>query len=281
MQLGTIRIDSGGNEARTAAVRVEGEEVVELGYGDVGELLRADALDDSRKADGARLPLAGVDWAPLVTAPSKILCIGMNYADHIAEMGNEPPAYPTVFSKFTSSLIGANDDIHLPATDVSVMNDWEAELCVVIGSPCRSVTPDSVLDYVAGYTAFNDFSVRDWQKRTSQFLLGKSFEHCSALGPVMTTADVLGDGGGLSIGSQVNGVEKQASNTDQLVFGVIDLVVEISKALTLLPGDLIATGTPGGVGLARTPPEFLEPGDELAITIDQIGEIRNSCVRSA
>lgn len=276
MQLGTIRNDDG----TTAAVRVDGEETVMLDYGDVGELLADGGLAGATTADGERQPLDEVVWAPLITRPNKIICVGMNYADHIVEMGNQPPEFPNCFSKFSDSLIGASDEIHLPDASVSTSNDWEAELCIVIGTPGRSIATDSVLDHVAGYTVFNDFSVRDWQKRTSQFLLGKTFEHCSALGPVMTTTDELGDGSGLVIESHVNGVVKQSSNTDQLVFGVPHLVSEISKAITLLPGDLIATGTPGGVGMARTPPEWLVDGDEVVITIEGIGELRNTCVDS-
>ncbi len=273
MQLGTIR-----HNGSTTAVRVEENEVVLLSFTDVGELLTEGSLDYSRRADGQRLPLDGVDWAPVVTEPNKIICVGMNYADHIAEMGNETPAHPTCFAKFSGALIGANDSLHLPPPHVSVQNDWEAELCVVIGTPARSVSAANALNYVAGYTAMNDFSVRDWQKRTSQFLLGKTFERTSALGPVMTTTDVLGDASGLAISSSVNGEVKQDSNTNELVFDVPFLVSEISKVITLLPGDIIATGTPGGVGAAREPQEWLALGDELTITIEGIGEITNRCV---
>ena len=273
MQLGTIRTDDG-----TTAVRVDGEEVVQLSFDDVGEILREGSLEYAGRAKGDRLPLSSVDWAPVVVEPNKIICVGMNYADHVAEMGNVAPAHPTCFAKFSGSLIGAYDKIHLPSPDVSLQNDWEAELAIVIGTEVRSVSPQSAVNYVAGYTAMNDFSVRDWQKRTSQFLMGKSWEHSTALGPVMTTTDQLGNGSNLSIGSAVNGVEKQASNTSQLVFDVPFLVSELSKMITLLPGDIIATGTPGGVGAGRSPQEWLIPGDELTVTIDGIGEIRNRCV---
>ncbi len=273
MQLGTIRTERG-----TAAVRVDGDQLVVLDYEDVGALLRAGAIDVVSAIDGPRVPRANADWAPAVTNPDKIICVGLNYADHIAEMGNTPPEFPTCFSKFSGSLIGAHDDLHLPPAEVSIQNDWEAELCIVIGAAGRAIAPEDALDHVAGYTAFNDFSVRDWQKRTSQFLLGKTFEKASALGPVMTTTSVLGAADGLAISSFVNGAVKQSSNTEHLVFGVVDLISELSKAITLVPGDVIATGTPGGVGAARTPPEWLSNGDELVIAIEGIGEIRNRCV---
>lgn len=276
MRLGTIRLN--GNPYDTRAVRVEGDELVVLDFTDVGELLAAEATEYASTLDGERLPVAEADWAPVIPDPGKIICVGLNYRDHVLEMGHEPPEHPTCFAKFSEVLIGAHDDIHLPAADVSVRNDWEAELCVVIGSPARNVDESEALNYVAGYTAFNDFSVRDWQKRTSQFLLGKTFEHTAALGPVMTTVDELSDGSGLAISSAVNGVTKQQSNTDQLVFGVKELVAEISKAVTLMPGDLIATGTPGGVGAARTPPEWLVDDDMLTISIEGIGKIENRCI---
>lgn len=275
MQFGTIRIDDG---TRTSAVRVVGDELVVLDFADVGDMLSQGSLIAAADADGERLSKADADWAPVITNPNKIICVGLNYAGHISEMGKETPQFPTCFAKFSDSLIGAYDDLQLPPQSVSVRNDWEAELAVVIGTPGRSISIEDALDHVAGYTAFNDFSVRDWQKRTSQYLLGKTFEKASALGPVMTTTDELGDGSGLAISSSVNGEVKQSSNTDELVYDVVQLVAEISKAITLMPGDIIATGTPGGVGAARTPPEWLVDGDELTISIQGIGEIRNTCV---
>ena len=273
MQLGTIRTDDG-----TTAVRVDGDEAVLLSFTDVGEILREGSLAYASRAEGERVPLAEVSWAPVVIEPNKVICVGMNYADHVAEMGNVAPAHPPFFAKFSGSLIGAYDDIHLPRPELSVQNDWEAELCVVIGEPAREVSPNAAINYVAGYTAMNDFSVRDWQNRTSQFLTGKTFEHATALGPVMTTTDQMRDGSGLRISSSVNGEVKQLSNTSELIFDVPFLVSELSKVITLLPGDVIATGTPGGVGAGRDPQEWLANGDEVSISIEGIGEIRNRCV---
>lgn len=275
MQFGTVRLDGS-----TVAVRVkEGHGATVLAYEDVGDLLRAGDLAVPKEDPTVdRLQLDSIDWAPLVTAPNKIVCVGLNYADHIAEMGNEPPDYPTYFSKFSGALIGARDDLQLPDAAVSTHNDWEAELAVVIGKPARNVIAGDALDHIAGYTVFNDFSVRDWQRRTKQFLAGKTFENASGLGPLMVTADVLGDGRGLAISSAVNGVIKQRSNTDELVFGPAEIIADLSRVITLLPGDIIATGTPGGVGAARTPPEWLTPGDELVIEIEGIGELRHRCV---
>jgi acylpyruvate hydrolase len=273
MQLGTVRHDGG-----TRAVRVDGDELVLLDAPDLGALL-AGASDAS--ADGPRLSIEDAAWAPVIPQPDKIICVGLNYRDHILEMGRELPSHPTCFAKFSGSLIGANDDIHLPPASVSTSVDWEVELCIVVGAPGRNIAAVDALDHVAGYTILNDVSVRDWQRRTIQFLAGKTFEHTTPVGPTMTTVDVLGDAAGLEVETLVDGVSKQRSTTDQLVFDVRDLIADLSTIITLQPGDLIATGTPGGVGAARTPPEFLQPGQEVVTRIEGIGELRNRCVRPA
>ena len=274
MRLGTIR-----HAGSTRVVRVEGEEVVVLDADDVGALLRSGGPDVGGKlGEGERLGLGDVDWAPLVVTPNKIICVGLNYRDHVLEMGHGLPEAPTMFSKFSGSLIGANDDLQLPVPEVSTHNDWEAELAVVIGKPAHNIAATDALEFIAGFTVFNDFSVRDFQRRTLQFLAGKTFENASGLGPVMVTPDELGDGSGLAISSSVNGVTKQSSNTSELIFGPAALIEDISRIITLLPGDVIATGTPAGVGAARQPPEWLTEGDELVISIEGIGELRHRCV---
>lgn len=274
MQLGTIRLEDG-----IAAVRVEGDEAVRLPFAGVEEILSSGRLDLAGSLDElGRLPLDSVEWAPLVSQPNKIICVGLNYRDHVEEMGRDLPNAPTYFSKFSGSLIGANDELQLPDPSVSTHNDWEAELAIVIGTTARNVDAANAMDHVAGFTVFNDFSVRDYQTRTGQFLAGKTFERASGLGPVMVTVDEIGDGRGLGISSSVNGEIKQDSTTDQLVFGPNELIADLSRIITLVPGDIIATGTPGGVGAARTPPQWLLPDDELTISIDGIGELRHRCV---
>ena len=274
MQLGTIRLEDG-----IAAVRVEGDEAVRLPFAGVEEILSSGRLDLAGSLDElGRLPLDSVEWAPLVSQPNKIICVGLNYRDHVEEMGRDLPNAPTYFSKFSGSLIGANDELQLPDPSVSTHNDWEAELAIVIGTTARNVDAAKAMDHVAGFTVFNDFSVRDYQTRTGQFLAGKTFERASGLGPVMVTVDEIGDGRGLGITSSVNGEVKQDSTTDQLVFGPNELIADLSRIITLVPGDIIATGTPGGVGAARTPPQWLLPDDELTISIDGIGELRHRCV---
>ena len=272
-RLCTVRIGSS-----TRAGRVEGDDIVILDAADVGEVLRSDT---EVAETGDAIPRETADLAPLITAPDKIVCVGVNYLDHIAEMGRDRPSAPTYFAKFATALIGATDDMVLPAPEVSTHVDWEVELTIVIGKPLRHASPSEALDAVAGYTVMNDGSVRDYQRRTTQFLAGKMFEGLSPLGPVLVSADELGDGSGLEIRSEVDGVVKQQSNTSELCFNVVDIVQDLSTITTLLPGDVIATGTPGGVGAARTPPEWLQDGSVLRCSIEGIGATENRCVLAA
>jgi acylpyruvate hydrolase len=270
MRLATIRTAAG-----TRAVRIDGQQAVETGDADVRALLeRPDWPAQAAAAAGPAHAVDGLDHAPLVPAPEKILCVGQNYADHIAEMGHEPPAYPTIFAKFAPALVGAYDDIVLPSVSDAV--DYEAELTVVIGRPVRHATQEQAQAAIAGYTVMNDVSVRDWQMRTSQFLQGKTFEATTPLGPYLVTPDELPEGG-WEISTVIDGETRQHSNTDQLVFGVLDLVVYLSTIVTLRPGDVIATGTPGGVGHARKPPRYLTDGATVVTAIAGVGECRNTC----
>ncbi|MEL6982510.1 MAG: fumarylacetoacetate hydrolase family protein [Actinomycetota bacterium] len=273
MELVTVRLDGG-----TRAGRVEGDEVVVLDQPSVGAVLaEPDGLDAAGTADGPRMPMGEADLAPVIPEPSKIVCVGANYRDHIEEMGRQPPSHPTYFAKFSRSLAGPHDDLVLPPAEQSTDIDWEGELAVVIGRPTRNVSRDDALAHVAGFTILNDVSVRDWQRRTSQFLAGKAFEGLTPIGPALVTTDQIGDGSGLALQTLVNGVVKQDSNTSQLVFDALDAVADLSSILTLDPGDVIATGTPGGVGAARTPPEFLRPGDEVVVSIEGLGRLVNRC----
>ncbi len=270
MRLATIRTATGHR-----AVRVDADTAVETGDADVRALLEhPDWRERATAAAGPSHPLDGVDWAPLVPSPEKIICVGLNYRDHVLEMGNELPAFPTVFAKFAPSLVGAHDDIVLPSVSEKV--DWEAELTVVIGTPVRHADEAAARAAIAGYTVMNDVSVRDWQQRTTQFLQGKMFEHATPLGPWLVTPDELPDGG-WAVTTTVDGETVQSSSTDQLVFGAVELVVYLSAILTLNPGDVIATGTPGGVGHARKPPRYLTDGAELVTSVAGVGELRNTC----
>ncbi len=272
MQLVTVR-----QEGSTRAGKVEGDEVVLLDASSVKAVLVELGSAGAAAARGPTVSLEDADLAPVVPDPDKIICVGINYGDHIAEMGRTPPDHPTYFAKYRRALIGPRDDIVLPRADTSTSVDWECELAVVIGRPIRHASPAEAMDAIAGFCALNDVSVRDWQTRTTQFLAGKTFEATTPVGPMLVTADEIGDGRGLALSTTVNGEIKQQSNTDHLVFGPVDIVADLSRIMTLDPGDIIATGTPGGVGVARTPPQFLTDGDEVVVEIEGIGRLVNRC----
>lgn len=270
MRLATARIDGG-----TRAVRVEDDAFVDLGAPDVGALL-ADPDWRRRAAEGtAMFPSEGLSLAPVVSRPGKIVCVGLNYRQHILEMGRELPECPTLFAKYAEALVGPTDDILLPPESDNL--DWEAELVVVVGSVVRHAGEAEAADAIAGFTVMNDVTVRDWQYRTTQWLQGKTFEATTPLGPHLVTPDELPGGVApdLEIGAAVNGDMVQRASTSDLVFGPIALVRYLSTILTLRPGDVIATGTPGGVGHARTPPRYLAAGDVLSTSVQGIGELRN------
>jgi acylpyruvate hydrolase len=211
-----------------------------------------------------------------VTRPDKIICVGLNYRSHILEMGRELPPFPTLFAKYRSALIGAYDELVLPA--VSDMVDWEAELAVIVGTVVRNASAEEAGAAIAGFSVINDVTLRDWQNRTMQWLQGKTFQGTSPLGPVLVTSDdPAAAGGAFDVSCAVNGEEMQHASTSDLVFGPVDLVSYISTIVTLEPGDVIATGTPAGVGHARQPPRYLTDGAELVTTIAGIGQCRNRC----
>jgi acylpyruvate hydrolase len=272
MRLATIRTTTG-----TACVRLDDDTAVETGHADVGALLRQQAWRElAADADGARHDVAGLDYAPLVPSPDKIICVGLNYLDHIAETGRERPTAPTLFPKFANSLVGANDPIELPRDDESTSVDWEAELGVVIGAPVRRATDEQAAAAIAGYTVVNDISVRDFQNRTTQFMPGKAWERSTPIGPHLVVGETDGPPE-FPISCEVDGVVMQSSNTGELCFGPIELIRYISTFTTLVPGDLIVTGTPGGVGVARDPQVFLRRGQTVVTRVDGIGECRNVC----
>jgi len=270
MRLATIR--DGG---RTLAVRADGDEAVELPAADVREVLDREGWQDwAAAADGPRRRVAGLDFAPLIPSPDKILCVGLNYRSHIQETGREPPEHPTLFAKFRSALIGAHDDIVLPAASGAV--DWEAELAVIIGTRARHVSLADAPGMIAGYAVLNDVSMRDWQNRTLQWLQGKTWEHSTPLGPWLVTADES-PGPSREIACEVDGEQMQKADTADMVFDPATLVSYISTVLTLEPGDVIATGTPSGVGMGRG--RFLAEGNVVVTRIAGLGELRNVCRR--
>jgi len=229
------------------------------------------------RATGATHAFAETTLAPVVPRPEKIICVGQNYLLHIREMGSEPPAYPTLFAKYTRALIGPRDDIVLPAASGKV--DWEVELAIVIGKETRHVSKEQALDAIAGWTILNDVSARDWQRRTQQFLQGKTFERTTPLGPALVTRDEAGDGSNLALRCEVDGQVMQDSRSSDLLFKPAELVAYISTIITLDPGDIIATGTPSGVGAGRDPQVFLQPGQTVRSVVEGLGELVNTCVK--
>ena len=221
--------------------------------------------------------LAGVAVLPPLESPGKIICVGLNYVDHATESGMKVPEFPALFARFPSSLIGHGEPLLRPAESVKL--DYEGELVAVIGKAGRRIAKADALDHVAGYSIFNDGSVRDFQLQTSQWTMGKNFDGTGAFGPVYVTADELPPGArGLRLQTRLNGEVMQSASTDDLMFDVASLVSLISIGITLLPGDIIVTGTPSGVGAARKPPVFMKAGDICEIEIDRIGVLRNRIV---
>jgi len=272
MRLATIRTESG-----MSAVRIDGDEAVECGASDVGTLLAsADWRARAGAADGPRHPLADLSYAPVVPRPGKIICVGLNYRSHISEMGRELPKYPTLFAKYPEALIGAFDPLTLPAESDQV--DWEVELAVVVGRRVRHANADAAVDAIAGYSIINDVTLRDWQYRTSEWLQGKTFEATAPFGPHLVTTDEIAPNAKISC--LIDGEVVQDSTIADLLFGPVDLIRYISTILTLEPGDVIATGTMGGVGHARTPPRYLKSGETLVGRIDDIGEMVNPVGRA-
>ncbi len=222
-------------------------------------------------------PLSSVTLDAPISRPGKIVALGKNYLDHVEETGSEAPTFPVVFAKFPSSVIGPDDSITIP--EVSSKIDWEVELGVVIGKTCKSVNEKKALDYVAGYTVINDLSARDLQKDDGQWVRAKSLDGFCPMGPCIVTQDELGDASNLKMHTKVNGVLKQDSSTSNLIFNVPKIVSYLSNSFTLEPGDVIATGTPSGVGFVRSPPEFLKVGDKVELYIEKIGYLRNKIIQ--
>jgi len=236
--------------------------------------VRAAADRERIRRDGR--PVTELDVLAPVPRPGKVVAIGRNYREHAAEEGAEQPGAPLIFAKFASSVVGPGDDIRWdPALTGQV--DYEAELAVIIGTRARRVPVERAVEFVFGYTCLNDVSARDLQFGDGQWTRGKSLDTFCPMGPVLVTADELGDAGDLAIRCTVNGEQRQSARTSDLYFGVAEIVSHCSQAFTLEPGDVIATGTPAGVGAFRTPPVWLADGDEVVVEIERIGRLVSRC----
>ena len=263
---------------------IDGNDVVDLGaalrdrFVDLKSAIAADALNEAAKSAGnaARHPLASVTWLPVIPNPDKILCIGLNYENHRKETGRDEVANPTVFGRFANSQTGHLSSIVRPK--VSTDLDYEGELALVIGKGGRYIQRKDAWGHIAGYACYNEGSVRDYQRHTHQFTPGKNFPNTGAFGPWMVTPDEAGDLGPLRLQTRLNGQVVQDTTISQMIFD-IPRQIEYCSAFTLLePGDVIVTGTPGGVGSRRTPPLWMKPGDTIEVEISGIGILRNPIV---
>ncbi len=249
------------------------------GVSTVRGVLAAGLLRELREwTDGRRpdVPLGSVDFLPVVPDPDKIICIGLNYSDHVAETGRTLTEKPALFARFAGSQVGHLRPMILPG--VSQKFDYEGELAVVIGKTARHVASADALSYVGGYACYNDGSIRDWQQHTTQFLAGKTFAGTGAFGPWLVTSDEIPDPSVLTLETRLNGQVVQHASTGAMINNVAKLVEYCSTILPLLPGDVIVTGTPGGVGAKRTPPLWMRAGDTVEVEISMIGCLRNTIV---
>jgi acylpyruvate hydrolase len=260
------------------AVLLEGEQAIplagiaELGADTPSALLAAPPLDRD-----AAVAVADVTFRPVVPSPGKVICVGLNYREHVAESLRDEPDYPVLFTKWASTLAGPFDD--LAAVEESAKIDYEGELVAIIGTPVRRpASREEALAAVAGYAVANDLSMRDYQHKSGQWLQGKAWDASTPVGPALVTADEVGDPQALTLRTTVNGVVLQEATTDLMIFDVATLVATIAEFATLEPGDLILTGTPGGVGVRRDPPVLLGPGDVVAVEVDGVGRIASTMV---
>jgi acylpyruvate hydrolase len=275
VKLATVRTLDG----LTRAVRVEDDALFDLGEADLGLLLaHADWAERAATAAEPASHVRGASFAPVVPRPSKIICVGLNYRNHIMEMGRDLPEYPTLFSKFADTLVGANDDVVKPPETTAF--DWECELAVVIGTTVRRARGSEAERAIAGFAVLNDVTCRDWQFRTREWLQGKNWEASTPLGPYLVTPDELPGGvrPSLEISTSIDGETVQQDTTGDLLFDPVALVEYVSTMGTLRPGDVIATGTPGGVGHARKPARYLEVGQVLTTEISGVGRCENPIV---
>ena len=250
----------------------------DMASGDLMALVSAgpSALCDAYEQllSGKKLDPSEMEYLPPFPMPEKIICVGLNYKDHATESGFQAPTYPALFGRYTSSLIGHLAPIIRP--NVSDQLDYEGELVAIIGKAGGNISPERALEHVAGYSIFNDASIRDYQFKSAQWMIGKNFDNTGAFGPVFVTADELPPGAkGLRLETRLNGNVLQSASTDDMIFDVATLVSLLSDAMVLRPGDLIVTGTPSGVGIARNPKIFMKPGDICEVEIEGIGILSN------
>ena len=266
MKLGTVRRANG-----TQAFRQDETGTYYYNLPDVGAVLASEDWQELPTVAGPE-PLTA-DLVQPILRPGKILCVGLNYHDHAAEVGKTAPEIPTIFSKVATSLAAPHAEIEIPAVSTEI--DWEAELTIVIGKSVKNADEESARAAIAGYTVMNDVSMRDWQRRTTEWFQGKNFDASTPIGPVVVTADEVDPVAGLTVETILNESVEQNGNTSDMVFNPVQVVQYLSQFLTLEPGDIIATGTPAGVGAGQNPKKFIQSGDVLTTRIEGIGELVN------
>jgi len=245
-------------------------------YADLRTLLEGNALDQAKKylSEAPDYQPSDVTWLPVIPNPDKIVCVGLNYEEHRAETGRDKTEQPALFLRVAESQVGHRQPIVRPRESTHL--DFEAEIALVIGQPGRRISQKDAFKHVAGYSCYNDGSVRDWQRHTIQWTAGKNFVRTGAFGPWMVTADEIPPNTVLTLSCRLNGERMQHATTEQMIFKIPKLIEYISTFTTLLPGDVIVTGTPGGVGARRTPPVWMKPGDKVEIEIDKVGVLENT-----
>ena len=277
MRLASFRTAQG---ASYGAVTSQG--IVDLGrrlgnrYSDLRALLERNGLEEARKAAGspADYKESEVSWLPLIPNPGKIVCVGLNYEEHRQETGRDKTEQPALFLRLAESQVGHKQPILRPRESKNL--DYEAEIALVIGRAGRRISQKDSWNHIAGYSCYNDGSVRDWQRHTIQWTAGKNFASTGGFGPWMVTADEIPAGALLTLSCRLNGERMQHATTEQMIFKIPKIIEYVSAWTTLLPGDVLVTGTPGGVGARRTPPVWMKPGDKVEIEIDKVGILENS-----
>jgi len=261
---------------------VTGKGIVDLGrrlgnrYSDLRTLLEKNGLDEARKAAGSAPDYqeSDVTWLPVIPNPDKIVCVGLNYEEHRQETGRDKTEQPALFLRLAESQVGHRQPIRRPRESKNL--DYEAEIAVIIGRAGRRISQKDAWSHIAGYACYNDGSVRDWQRHTIQWTAGKNFAGTGGFGPWMVSADEIPAGTLLTLSCRLNGERMQHATTEQMIFKIPKLIEYISTFTTLLPGDVIVTGTPGGVGARRNPPVWMKPGDTVEIEIDKVGVLVNT-----
>jgi 2-keto-4-pentenoate hydratase/2-oxohepta-3-ene-1,7-dioic acid hydratase in catechol pathway len=270
MKLASFRV-----HGRSSFGIVEGDTIIDVGGGsDLRSALAAGRIGDlANRKSAERFSTREIEWLPTIPNPDKILCVGLNYEMHRKETGRKESAYPVIFLRLPSSQTGHETNLWRPR--VSTEYDYEGELALIIGRPGRYISEENAFAHIAGYSCYNDGSIRDWQLHTHQYTPGKNFPRSGAFGPWMTTADEIPDATALKLTTRLNGTVMQHAGLDELIFPIPRLIAYLSSFTRLEPGDVIATGTPGGVGFKRTPPVYLKPGDRFEVDIPGVGTLVN------